>query len=151
MPSFTSSTAPTRDVVQLFKKRFPAGVGIIYDYNIVRSLDIDASKDHPEFLSRLIRLLGIQRCQGDCQSDGLCILLKDVRERVRAIKSALEGRPRGRPWLQSLTIKGDSDWRVSVTNTMCFWIAGRSSEILQHATLESNLHDPVTQARLDPR
>jgi hypothetical protein len=75
---------PTRDVVQLCRA-LPAGVGLIYDYNSVQKLDIDASKDHPEFLLRLIRLLELQHSQGDCQSDGLCILLKDVLERVRAV------------------------------------------------------------------
>jgi hypothetical protein len=75
---------PTRDVVLLCRS-LPAGVGIIYDYNSAKKLDIDASKDHPEFLLRLIRLLELQHSQGDCESDGLCVLLKAVVERVRAV------------------------------------------------------------------
>jgi hypothetical protein len=75
---------PTRDVVQLCTA-IPAGVGIIYDYNRINGLDIDASKPHPEFLLRLIRLLELLHSQLDCQSDGMCVLLKEVSERVKAV------------------------------------------------------------------
>jgi hypothetical protein len=75
---------PTRDVVQLCRA-IPAGVGIIYDYNRINGLDIDASRPHPEFLLRLIRLLELLHAQSDCQSDGMCILLKEVSDRVKAM------------------------------------------------------------------
>jgi hypothetical protein len=74
---------PTRDVVQLCS-RIPAGVGIIFDYNSPRGLDIDASKPHPEFLLRLIRLLELSRSAEECGNDGMCILLKEVLDRVQA-------------------------------------------------------------------
>jgi hypothetical protein len=75
---------PTRDVIQMCSK-IPAGVGVIFDYNNPKGLDIDASKPHPEFLLRLIRLLELSRRTPDCESDGLCILLKEVMDRVHAV------------------------------------------------------------------
>jgi hypothetical protein len=75
---------PTRDVVQQCHS-VPAGVGILYDYNRVNGLNIDASKSHPEFLIRLIRLLEMLHSEGDCQSDPMCVLLRAVLVRVRAV------------------------------------------------------------------
>ena len=75
---------PTRDIVQLCTK-IPAGVGIIFDYNSPKKLDIDASEPHPEFLLRLIRLLELSRPPEQCESDGICILLKEVLDRVQAV------------------------------------------------------------------
>jgi hypothetical protein len=76
---------PTRDVVQMCSK-IPAGVGIIFDYNSVKKLDIDASEPHPEFVLRLIRLVELSRPPEQCEPDGLCILLKEVLDRVQAVK-----------------------------------------------------------------
>ena len=75
---------PARDVIQMCSK-IPAEVGVIFDYNNPKGLDIDASKPHPEFLLRLIRLLELYRRTPDCQSDGLCILLKEVMDRVHVV------------------------------------------------------------------
>jgi hypothetical protein len=53
--------------------------------NNPKGLDIDASKPHPEFLLRLVRLLELSRSPEDCQSDGICMLLKEVLERAQAV------------------------------------------------------------------
>jgi hypothetical protein len=47
-------------------------------------LDIDASKPHPEFLLRLVRLLKLSEPPDQCQQDRLCYLLKEVLDRVEA-------------------------------------------------------------------
>jgi hypothetical protein len=74
---------PARDVVQMCGK-IPAGVGIIFDYNSPNGLDIDASKSHPEFLLRLVRLRELSETPEQCQMDGICVLLKEVLDRVQA-------------------------------------------------------------------
>lgn len=74
---------PTQDVVRICTK-IPAGVGIIFDYNNPQGLDIDASKPHPEFLLRLVRLLKLSEPPDQCQQDRLCYLLKEVLDRVEA-------------------------------------------------------------------
>lgn len=74
---------PARDVIQLCNK-IPAGVGIIFDYNSPAGLDIDASKSHPEFLLRLVRLRELSETPEQCQTDGICVLLKEVLDRVQA-------------------------------------------------------------------
>jgi hypothetical protein len=74
---------PARDVVQSCNK-IPAGVGIIFEYNNPKGLDIDASKSHPEFLLRLVRLIELSEPPEQCQTDGICILLKEVLDRVQA-------------------------------------------------------------------
>jgi hypothetical protein len=76
---------PGRDVIQACSA-LPAGVGIIYDYNSGNPLEIDASEDHPEFLLRLIRMMELQHSRGDCQSDGLCFVLKAVLRQVKPVK-----------------------------------------------------------------
>jgi hypothetical protein len=73
---------PTLDVVQYCHK-IPAGVGILFDYNSVSKLDIDASAMHPEFLLRLIRLVTLTNPPDHC--DGICMLLKEVLNQVQAV------------------------------------------------------------------